>query len=605
MVVILLARGDHPRAVVAAARARAGGRAGRADPLAGARRGGRAPARLGAADAGAGAEAGRRPARGGRARPPAGARAARVAQRRRGPPGTFAARARGGGLRGRGRPPRADRGRDGGRRAARRRAAALVAAAREALVNASKFAGPEPIALYAEVEDGRFEVFVRDRGPGFDPEAVPADRRGVRESIVGRMERHGGRAIVHSRPGEGTEVELVLGMTSVVIVDDHQLFRAGVRAELDGLVDVLGDAATVEDAVRTDRRARARRRAARRAHAGRRRGRGDPPVRAARPALPRAVGVRRARGRDRDHPRRRPRLRDQDDLRRGAGRRGAPGGRRRRGVLAAAGRLRARRVRRRSRPAEVDPELDQLTAREREVLRHIARGYLYKEIARGSGSRPRRSRRTCPPCCASCSSPPATSSRAGRCSGGWSTDGLTALPEEIAAHAGCGFEPCETATRWCPARATRPRTCCSSARRRGPRRTSWGARSSAAPGKLLDEVLAAAGLERGGRVDHQRGQGAPAGQPRPHAPAEVAHCLPWLERELELIAPRVVVPLGRHALAHFAPAGEDQRGPRPAAADRGARVLYPLYHPAAALRAARCGRRCSPTPAGCRGLPLA
>jgi signal transduction histidine kinase/phage shock protein PspC (stress-responsive transcriptional regulator) len=90
------------------------------------------------------------------------------------------------------------------------RAAALVAAVREALVNASKFAGPEPIALYAEVEDGRAEVFVRDRGPGFEPEAVPADRRGVRDSIVARMERHGGRARVHSTPGHGTEVELVM-----------------------------------------------------------------------------------------------------------------------------------------------------------------------------------------------------------------------------------------------------------------------------------------------------------------------------------------------------------------------------------------------------------
>jgi signal transduction histidine kinase len=91
------------------------------------------------------------------------------------------------------------------------RTAALVAAVREALVNASKFAGPDPIAVYAEVEDGRFEVFVRDRGPGFDPAEVPADRRGVRDSIVGRMERHGGTATVHSRPGQGTEVELVLG----------------------------------------------------------------------------------------------------------------------------------------------------------------------------------------------------------------------------------------------------------------------------------------------------------------------------------------------------------------------------------------------------------
>ena len=90
------------------------------------------------------------------------------------------------------------------------RAEALVAAAREALVNAAKFAGDGPVALYAEVAPGRIEVFVRDRGPGFDPAAVPEDRRGVRESIVGRMTRHGGRASVHTAPGGGTEVELVL-----------------------------------------------------------------------------------------------------------------------------------------------------------------------------------------------------------------------------------------------------------------------------------------------------------------------------------------------------------------------------------------------------------
>jgi signal transduction histidine kinase len=90
------------------------------------------------------------------------------------------------------------------------RAEALVAAAREALVNAAKFAGDGPVALYAEVAPGRIEVFVRDRGPGFDPATVPDDRRGVRESIVGRMERHGGRAAVHTAPGGGTEIELVL-----------------------------------------------------------------------------------------------------------------------------------------------------------------------------------------------------------------------------------------------------------------------------------------------------------------------------------------------------------------------------------------------------------
>jgi signal transduction histidine kinase/phage shock protein PspC (stress-responsive transcriptional regulator) len=90
------------------------------------------------------------------------------------------------------------------------RAQALVAAAREALVNAAKFAPDGPVALYAEVDDERIEVFVRDRGPGFDPATVPDDRRGLRESIVGRMERNGGRALVHSAPGEGTEVELVI-----------------------------------------------------------------------------------------------------------------------------------------------------------------------------------------------------------------------------------------------------------------------------------------------------------------------------------------------------------------------------------------------------------
>jgi signal transduction histidine kinase len=86
---------------------------------------------------------------------------------------------------------------------------AVVAAAREALVNAAKFAGG-PVSVYAEAGDERIEVFVRDRGPGFDVDEVPDDRRGVRESILGRMERHGGRARIHTAAGGGTEVELVM-----------------------------------------------------------------------------------------------------------------------------------------------------------------------------------------------------------------------------------------------------------------------------------------------------------------------------------------------------------------------------------------------------------
>ncbi len=91
---------------------------------------------------------------------------------------------------------------------------AVVQAAREAMTNAAKFAGSERVDLYAEVQDDRVEVFVRDRGVGFDPAAIPPDRRGVRDSIIARMERHRGRAAVHSSPGEGTEVELVMERVS-------------------------------------------------------------------------------------------------------------------------------------------------------------------------------------------------------------------------------------------------------------------------------------------------------------------------------------------------------------------------------------------------------
>ncbi len=87
---------------------------------------------------------------------------------------------------------------------------AMVSAAREAAVNAAKFAGTGHVDIYAEATAQRQEVFVRDRGPGFDTSQVDPARRGVRESIVGRMARHGGRAEIHSAPGEGTEVELVL-----------------------------------------------------------------------------------------------------------------------------------------------------------------------------------------------------------------------------------------------------------------------------------------------------------------------------------------------------------------------------------------------------------
>jgi signal transduction histidine kinase len=91
---------------------------------------------------------------------------------------------------------------------------ALLAAAREATVNAAKWSGAAVISLFAEVERDEVSVFVRDRGCGFDPEAVPADRKGLAESVRARMERRGGQASIRSVPGEGTEVSLTMPRTA-------------------------------------------------------------------------------------------------------------------------------------------------------------------------------------------------------------------------------------------------------------------------------------------------------------------------------------------------------------------------------------------------------
>ncbi len=89
---------------------------------------------------------------------------------------------------------------------------ALVRASREAMLNAARHSGAPSVDVYAEVEGRQVDVFVRDRGCGFDPDAVPADRLGLRGSVLGRVERHGGTATVRSEPGDGTEVHLVMEM---------------------------------------------------------------------------------------------------------------------------------------------------------------------------------------------------------------------------------------------------------------------------------------------------------------------------------------------------------------------------------------------------------
>ena len=84
----------------------------------------------------------------------------------------------------------------------------LVLAAREAMVNAARHSGADKVDVYAECTPTGTEVFVRDRGSGFDEDAVPEDRLGVRNSILDRMHRHGGKAVLRTAPGEGTEVRL-------------------------------------------------------------------------------------------------------------------------------------------------------------------------------------------------------------------------------------------------------------------------------------------------------------------------------------------------------------------------------------------------------------
>ena len=141
----------------------------------------------------------------------------------------------------------------------------LVQAAREAMLNAARHAGGG-ISVYVECTPGRSEVFVRDRGPGFELASVPPDRMGVRESMIGRMERHGGQARIRSSrqrhrspPQLGTPSgrnRIVTEPIRVVVVDDHAIFRSGLKADLDERIEVVGEAGDREEADRGHPRAR-------------------------------------------------------------------------------------------------------------------------------------------------------------------------------------------------------------------------------------------------------------------------------------------------------------------------------------------------------------
>jgi signal transduction histidine kinase len=87
---------------------------------------------------------------------------------------------------------------------------ALLLACQEAAINAARHSGSPRVSIYVEADDDGITAYVRDEGAGFDVNAVSPDRRGIAQSVIGRMRRHGGSATVTSQPGQGTEVQLQL-----------------------------------------------------------------------------------------------------------------------------------------------------------------------------------------------------------------------------------------------------------------------------------------------------------------------------------------------------------------------------------------------------------
>lgn len=158
---------------------------------------------------------------------------------------------------------------------------------------------------------------------------------------------------------------------------------------------------------------------------------------------------------------------------------------------------------------------------------------------------------------------------------------LNTLHEEIVAHGGCGFEPCETATRMVPGEGSAAADVLLVGEAPGANEDRLGRPFVGRAGAVLDQLLEAAGLARADVWITNVVKARPPKNRDPKAP-EVAHCMPWLEAEVALIRPRVIVPLGRHALKHFAPEARiaEVHGTLVTVGDRS---LFPLYHPAAAI----------------------
>jgi DNA polymerase len=160
---------------------------------------------------------------------------------------------------------------------------------------------------------------------------------------------------------------------------------------------------------------------------------------------------------------------------------------------------------------------------------------------------------------------------------------LDALHAEIRAHkgTGCGFEVCETCTQLVPGEGPASASVVIVGEAPGAKEDQQGRPFVGNAGRLLDGLLAEAGMAREDVYITNVVKARPPKNRDPKGP-EVAHHWPWLEAQLTLIKPALLVPLGRHALARFAPEAKigEVHG---TVVEADGRRLFPLYHPAAAL----------------------
>jgi DNA polymerase len=158
---------------------------------------------------------------------------------------------------------------------------------------------------------------------------------------------------------------------------------------------------------------------------------------------------------------------------------------------------------------------------------------------------------------------------------------LEQIAEEIRGHRPCGYECCEQATNLVPGEGDPDAAIVVVGEAPGASEDKQGRPFVGQAGKLLAALLEDAGLTREDVFITNVVKGRPPGNRDPR-PEEVAHSWPWLEAQLAVVEPELVVPLGRHALRRFAPdlkIGEAHGKP----VEAGGRRLFPLYHPAAAL----------------------